>query len=492
MKTGTWFKHRPAFLVAVIASVVGTGLITVWLVLLSLFYVHSRSPSDAIQERQMADGTILVLEKVNRVTRGESYKYSFIDDQSFWDWVTGRFNALGGCTVHPTSENGVVVWLYRRDPKTRHRLDFDWLSHCTVLDDSGHEFNSLQGSGTCECGRDMDSTGPQSRLIVAHCTLPIVRYSNESFKLRVYDTKNTVVAEFDVPNPDDARKPVWQPDSLPAKRIGEHATVTLSGLRMESVELPEGSGNHLPSRLLPELLIDEHPNGNIDTTICRVRVVDALGGSVGPIELRLNQLAQQSPDDWSQLNFFETAWKLQVTLCPGPEEMFPEHEQWVVKDIAIPEPGNTIPVKQVRVVNGTYLELIAAGGRETVMHTVEAFDTTRSPTEPTGDFGGGLYAVKSEYRNNACVQTLTSNCPHIVVRADSLTANRESLLRAEDDMGRTVRVKHLLERGIDYWLLDLHETARSVNLTLIVHEGPEFEFFVVPPPPEKWLRRVDR
>src|SRR5262249_45968220 len=199
---------------------------------IALVHPGARPVVRGLQERRMADGTILVLEKV---TVGSSHQFEWQRKQSISDWINGNWTQKHVANAWSPGES-IVVWFSRRDPATGASLDVDWWLRSAAIDDLGAELdddnagrNSFSASGSSV----VSGSGPLApepagkyEMIVAHSAVRPFRHAGNSFKLRVYDTAGTVVAEFDVPHANPGGLPVWRPEPLPATKAAGDLDVT--------------------------------------------------------------------------------------------------------------------------------------------------------------------------------------------------------------------------------------------------------------------------
>jgi hypothetical protein len=153
-----------------------------------------------IASAKMPDGSILVLEQVTAPPHAFDVEMPYSPGFTFFP--TRRVEHL---TAYG-SDVGTALWFSRRDgQRTDRYLDFEWWARCVAIDENGWEvqddYPGLHGfgnsGGTATSGSrpiSVNSSGSKYERIIAYSTIPRVRHQGETFKLRVYNFDDEVVA----------------------------------------------------------------------------------------------------------------------------------------------------------------------------------------------------------------------------------------------------------------------------------------------------------
>ncbi|GEM_PF-1638370 len=435
----------------------------------------------AIAEATMPDGTVLRLEQV---TFGTNHRFQVTLPVQGFALFQGP-NART-CSTY-TGTDAIVFWMTRRHAAAGRSIDFDWWSHSLAVDDHGCEFED-DNPGRNQVGRYSSGSMSGSRpfgpvsgsrgddLIVAHSSVKPFRHAGKSFKLRVFNTEGTKVAELDVPDPapNVGRAASWTGETLPITKSDGVLTATLKSL--STTRRKDAHSDRKTSRVELHSMFDVTQDGKAATesSVRQVQVFDELGNSAGPWDCRLCPR--------------EPAWKFQLRLFRADTAQFAESEMIKVGPVKLPQPGTVEEVAASNTLQGVAIDLVASGGAGRVTH----HNLSQQRYNGSHSSGGTVYvnekpiACQVETRGDGRYSgtTVTCEAPHIATRVTGTTPEHTTpILRATDDQGRTVRVSGPVQNtdDLNLWFFDIAADAKSLDLTFIVQKARTFEFLVKPP-----------
>lgn len=440
-----------------------------------------------VAEQSLPDGSFLVIEKV---TYGRQHRFEFDIERSSHRGSAVAPSHLGGPT-ETTEKDRIVVWMTKWDSTKRKALDFDWFLRCAAVDAHGCEIdnidrgrNAYEGSGSSS---EHGGTGPFSRLtggpfdmIVTHFSLPAIRHEGKTFKLRVYDTSDKRIAEFDVPDPTPSggSYPDWEPEPLPVAKSDGDVSLTLTGLAARSSESPRTS------------------NG-VSWTETRIRLntqfetkqADEPTGAWSERSLRLfDALGNENPLWDCKLCPKESAWGLQVQVWRNDTAPFDASEMWSLTKLPVPERQRAYHVNQAKTFEGATVELLAIGSAGSVSYPglVIGYSGGHSSSGSI-NFGQGKDRRRLRYtvrvRDNQV--TVESDVPHLLARVTRLSSDQRLSLRVKDEEGGELQLSNSRPvtpvPSLRFWFIDVPENVEFLNAEFIVHKCRNFDFLVAPP-----------
>lgn len=438
-------------------------------------------PMRAVQELAMPDGTILALEQV---TFGKRHHIEIQGDAPKTPWFffeTTRKYPID----ESTWRDSFMLWFTRRNATTGEYLDFEWWSHSIAIDEHGSEYyddnagrDSYSGHGSSGMSGSRPFSpvgGGKQDLLVAHSALPIFRHSSKTFKLRVFDTNGTKVAEFDAPYTPTATFPVWTPETLPATKKDGDLEVTLKSVVARPNTYHVDRRAVQTTQLEPKMEIRRDGKPAPEWNNFSFDISDALG----------NQ-----PGIWNcNLSPHESAWKLDVTvwrsvpdpkLPPASPPVFDPSEQWTLSGLPVPEANKAQLVSKSNTIQGTPLEVVAVGGGGKLSYTDTAPAGSGGSSSSSGGVGDKSYHIES--RSDRGTRTTTVDCPlpHLMARITGLSHEYRLDLRVTDDQNRNVPFN--MGHGNDpaIYFLEIPEGAQSLSATFTVHKGRKAEFLIAP------------
>jgi hypothetical protein len=366
----------------------------------------------------------------------------------------------------------MMLWFSRRGPARGECLDFSWWSHCVAIDEQGHEVYdgepgqeaiSTNGSSGTSGSRPLPAMSRQEsdqyEFITAYSALRLLR-SPGTFKLRVINTSNQVVAEFDVPTPVAGPFPEWQPEPIPATKMAGDLAVTLTQLRPRTYQ--DGSRNNaVRLQLNPEVTYEQAGKSTQQWSNAHVEVSDPLGNT---------------SNVWNcDLSPHERAWKLKLTLFRNDKAQFDAAELFEVPGHALPQPYQSAGLKAQKDLQGVKIELVALGGSGTTQY----HGLSQGGGSSSGGFGDG----DSRYEIRSQQGTMTVQCgrPHLIFRVVGQTPDHHVAVTATDDEGREAPLNQTAYDGLTFAFIKPAPGAKSLNLKFVVQKYRRVEFFVAPP-----------
>ncbi|MGE5195204.1 MAG: hypothetical protein ACM3U2_22145, partial [Deltaproteobacteria bacterium] len=470
-------RHIPPWVLVVVGVLLFCLAFAVVAAIAVLTSRASRPVVRGLQERTMPDGTILVLEKV---TVGTSHRFEWERKRSFTDWINGYGTGKWNAEAWAPGE-AIVVWFSRRDAATGGCLDVDWWLRSAALDDRGGEIdddNAGRNSFSSGANTGLSGSRPFSpeapgryELIVAHSALRPFRHSGDSFKLRVYNTKNEMVAEFDVPHTTPAPLPAWKSETLPATKKAGDLDVTLAKLGVDVGVSNGGSWTRKQYHLRPELRVVH--DGRPETT-----------PSVP--EFEFEDVFSNTAQTWDcRLSFGEPAWKLKVRLWPGDLAPSDPWAEWSVPGVALPEAGKAGLIQQTDVIEGVKVEFIAAGGRDKVVYSDSAIGGGGGSSSYGGSFGGTTFDIESRVGRGVTTTTVNGKLPHLLLRVSGVDPDRRLAVRVRDEQGRNVPTQQATVSAHMVVILQPQPDVKTVDVKFVVQRPKKVEFFVKPPQVER-------
>lgn len=433
---------------------------------------------------KMPDGRLLVLEDV---TFGTSHNFNIEMRPPGFSFLPFTQNRPLG---ESTQGEKLMLWLSCRDPVSLRYRDFDWWLRCVAIDEHGEEIEDQNpgldglsangGSSSYGGTRPMQLGGPgsgqQYDYIIAHSSLPLLRHQGQTFKVRVYDRNDQLVAELDVPDRSldvKGEHPTWTPDPYPAVATVDDLTVTLTGLTSRVNVWEDNGRDREYIQIEPQIAITMNGEPAPDWYPRDSQFFDALGNESGPYNFSL------SPH--------ESAWKVrsrlfrQVTAAFGPDEL------WTTTPLAIPDKDQGLHDVQSHTLGGVSIEVAALGGPGTVKYA--GIGAARHSGSYNGSFDQHRFEIDTDWNygpggsgSGSSTTTVTCDVPHVAVRVSGHTPEDDVRLLAADDQGREVKVHGpYVNTGVHFWFFETAADAKSVEFKFIAQKGKSVEFVVAPP-----------
>jgi hypothetical protein len=306
---------------------------------------------------------------------------------------------------------------------------------------------------------------------VAHSSLRPFRHSGNSFPLRVYNVRDEVVAEFDVPHTVATTLPVWTAEPLPVTKKAEDLDVTVMDLAVQSDESREGARRRTRYIVKPVLRVLRNGEVEGSRTFHEVEFEDAFG-NLG--------------DQWDcRLSFSEPAWRLKIKFWPGEAASADPAREWSLPGIALPEANHAELLRQSKTLEGVMIELVAAGGGGEVVYTDSSPAGRGSSSRSVGSVVESAFEVNSRADRGVMTTNIKCKVPHLLVRSTGTDPDRRLVVRVRDDQGRNVPVQQTYAADQMVVFLQTKPDVQSLEVTFIVQQPKKVEFFVKPPQIER-------
>lgn len=449
---------------------------------------------------KMPDGRLLVLEDV---TFGTNHNFNIEMRPPGFSFLPFRHNRPLG---ESTQGEKLVLWLSCRDPVSLRHRDFDWWLRCVAIDEHGEEIedqnpgldglSSNGGSSSYGGTRPMQlgapGPGQQYEYIIAHSSLPRLRHPGKTFKVRVYDQNDHVVAELDVPDRSldvEGEPPTWTPDPYPAVATVDDLTVTLTGLTARVNVWEDNGRDREYIQIEPQIAITKNGEPAPAWFARDKQFFDALGN--------------ESQEYNFSLSPHEAAWKVRLRLFRNASAAFTPDELWTTPPLDIPDKDQGLHDTQSHTLGGVSIEVVSLGGPGVVKYT--SIGAARHSGSYSGSFDQHQFEIDTDWNygpggGGSSTTTVTCDVPHAAVRISGNTSEDNVQLLADDDQAREVKVHGpYVNADVHFWFLETAADAKSVELKFIAQKGKSVEFVVAPPeikhapkrlPAEEVLRRL--
>ena len=445
-----------------------------------------------LQSVTMPDGRLLVLEDV---TWGTSHNFNI-------EVRPPGFSLFPFVQNRPLSEstNGkrLMLWFSCRDARSLRHQDFDWWLRCTAVNEQGDEveddnagldgFSGGYGSsgtgGTRPLSLGRTSPGQAFNHIIAHSSLPRIRHEGQTFKVRVYDIHDQVVAEFDVPDRSlavEGPPPTWTPQPYPVSATVDDLTVVLTGLSSRVSAGQENGREREYISIEPQTEILQNGQVTQDWYTRDVRFFDALGN--------------ESQRYGFSLSPHEAAWKIEMRLFRQVTAPFAPNELWTTTPVDLAEKDRGEFVNQSQAVGSVTIEVASLGGAGTVKYT--NLGARNSSGSYSGYFDNHQFEIDTDWNygsggsGGSSTTVVTCEVPHVAVKIAGSSPNDDVRLLALDDQQREIKVHGPYNTtDVHFWFLEPFEDTKTVAFKFIVQQGKSVEFVVAPPEIKHAPRRI--
>ena len=427
-------------------------------------------------ERLMPDGSILRIEKLTW-KQPHQFEYEISQSGSLAFWNRRRQHLHYGY-----GQEGLVVWMTRRDAHSGRPLDFDWWQSSLVVDAYGDEIPDsnpffVQMSQRSSSGGSGNRPFKSDRLMhdtwVVASMMPVFRMQDGRFTLRVKNTSDEVVATFDLVHPAPPVLPTWQPEVLPAMKANGDLTVTLNALKRQ---FHWNTNNGVKQKwwyFTPENTVLENGQPSSEWITNLLDVSDPLGNHA------------QSYNQ--QVSFREPAWKVRMVAVRQPHLKFSPAETWTISGLALPEKDKAVPLTDIKTIDGVTLRLGVIAGAGTMSYEITTPSIHRYGNT-TNSYGGQVFQTNTREETKVSGSTATfkieASFPHLLLEASGMTAGLHRLyVKAQDDQGRQVptQQRYMSLGELQSFFFNPEADAKSLDVTIVLHTGRMFEFLVKPP-----------
>lgn len=333
--------------------------------------------------------------------------------------------------------NQLVVFFSVASP-----LPWSWL---VPVDDEG--FRYPMSGGSCSTGM-----GAQAMHGV---TLNAFPRRQSSFRLDFLDSAHKVIAQIRIDNPlplPPAKFP-WQSQPMPVTQTNGELALTLVSARERT--------NVWGSYLNPKWQTQASDPRWKNTQIGYVRTTDPTGNEGGFLSRK------------------EKVWQLKATYHRARWESFDAAERMSVTNLAVPVPGEMIPIDLVQECAGVRVTIEGLYGAGTL------YITNGSQRAMTTDYQGSWGTTSS---GNTTVESFGGKQPFLLMEVAGLGDNDQFRLRLTDDQGRPV--KHEDYGSYHYRSgskariykpsIEVTNQVQSLSLEVVISRAKEFVFYINP------------
>jgi len=466
-------------------------------VLAALIFFLSRRSNPV--EYKLADGSIVRLEKV---TYGKEEKFML---QGGWlqrlrdaavaylpnKWANrfaGPFRSNGkwwnNSVVH-TNSDAIHIWVTRRDPLSGNYLDVK-INSAQLVDEHGCTFIATQ------CGGDNNGLLTNG-YCVGWFTFEAFPRHERNFRLQLfvnYGNNNVCVFKLANPAPPPKEASDWVVKPLPITNQDGDVTFVLNAVNFKT----NFAGSE-PSRygglrqIAPVFEATEPLQPTQEWQAVDIDLWDSSGN-----------FASEMWGDWRYLCPKESAWKLAVRFFGSEKSASASNGVWTLRGLEVPGSGEFTNLNATNELQGVAMTVIALAGpgRVTYLNNVPAQASPMEDSKEDNSYNNSYSGATSTYK-------LAANTPHVAVLIGRLSVDQRLTIRATDDRGRVFYARewawgryerhsvkegelHYLQFYYDaynktpnFFILDLQDDSKTVDLTFCIHKARTTEFIFKPP-----------
>ena len=455
--------------------VFGAGFGFIALVIVGLALLAWLSPKQSLRANEvlMPDGKVL---RIEGITWGKShqldYEYSSSGSWQFWNRRTMPI-------IHGYDQDQLMVWMSCHDARSGRGIDFDWWSGNVVIDPLGEEINDVMplfwqfgphGSGGGSASRPYHANRTAYENWVVGSCFSAFHTDQGRFKLHVKNLLGEVVATFELTHPSPPTVQTWQADELPATKSVGDVSVTLKRLQANFNWHTNYGVKQKRWYFSPEATVSVNGQPANDWYAGLLDVTDPLGNS--------SQYRQL-------MSWREPAWKVRMVAARNQTSKFTAAETWNPADLPVPAKETAVPLSGSQTIGGVTVTLVAMAGPGNTSYSIAAAGTARFGNFSSSSGGsafGSSTKIESKRNGSTATVTVEANWPHLTLETTGLSALHRLYLLAKDDQGRDVPTQQTYHYGdLQSFFFKTEPDAKSLTLSVIVHKGHEFEFFIKPP-----------
>lgn len=459
--------------------VFGAGFGFLLLVVVGLSLLAMLAPKQGLRANEvlMPDGKVL---RIEGVTWGRNhrlnYEYSPSGAWAVWD---RRHMPL----AHGYGQDQLMVWMTCHDARSRRSLDFEWWSGSVVVDSLGqelHDSNPYQW----QTGPRGNSSGGGSHPLradrssyddwVVASSFPAFRTDRGSFKLQVKNVSGEVVATFELTHPSPPAAQTWEAETLPTTKTEGDVSVTLNRLPANFHWQTNNGVKQKYWYYSPDTTVSENGQSTNEWEVTLMDVSDPLGNH------QLQYFQYGKP-----ISLREPAWKVGLVATRRQTSKFTATETWTLKRLPLPGKDTAVPLTDSQSIGGVTVTLAALAGSGKATYSLATPGIAKFGNFSSSSGGGAFDSLtKVETKRNGSIATSTveANWPHLTLEAAGLSQLHRLFLLAKDDQGRDVPTQKVYHYGeLQSYFFKTELDAKSLTLSIIVHKGHLFEFFVKPP-----------
>lgn len=447
--------------------------LTLVIVGLSLLALLAPNQSLRANEFLMPDGKILRIEGVTwGKTHRLDFEYSPAGPWEFWD--RRRMPITHGHGI-----DQLTVWMTCHDAKSGRSLDFDWWSGSVAIDTHGDEIPDdnpqlwqMGSRGTSGGGGSRpfraDRTSYNTWLVFS--SFPSFRTNQGRFKLQLKNLAGDVATTIELTHPSPPAVQTWPAEELPATKVSGDVAVTLKNLR---ANFHWNTSNGVKKKwwyYSPEATVSVDGQLAGDWYASLLEVTDPLGNQ---------QNYGQS------LSIREPTWRVRLAACRAQTSKFSAAETWTLADLPLPDKDTAPPRSDSMTIDGVTVTLVALAGSGKTSYSI-ATPSLAAYGNFSSSSGGSAFGsstkIESKRNGSTATSTVEANWPHLTFDSTGLTPLHRLYVLAKDDQGRNVETQPTYHYStLQSYFFKTEPDAKSLTLSIIVHKGREFEFFIKPP-----------
>lgn len=455
--------------------VFGAGFGFVVLVVVGLLSLAQFAPKQTLRanEVQMPDGKVL---RIEGLTWGKTHRLDFERSSSgFWEFLyRGRMPIQRG-----SGQDQLTVWMTCHDAKSGRSLDFDWWAGSVAIDSHGDEIPDHDafhwqmgphGNSSGGIGRPFRADRGAYDTWIVSSSLPAFRTDQGRFKLQVKNLASEVVATFELTHPSPPAAQTWPAEELPATKSNGDLAVALQRLNA-NFHWATSNGEKLKYWYYsPETVVSENGQPTTDWSASLLDVTDSLGNQ----NYNMRSLSIREP-----------TWKVRLAACRVQTSKFAVAETWSFAEMPLPEKDTALPRSDTQSISGVTVTLVALAGPGKTSYSIATPGLSRYGNFSSSSGGTAFDSstkVESKRNGSTSTSSVEANWPHLTLESTGLSPLHRLYLLAKDDQGRDVPTQQTYHYGeLQSFFFKTEPDAKSLMLTIIVHKGHEFEFFIQPP-----------
>ena len=296
--------------------------------------------------------------------------------------------------------------------------------------------------------------------------------------LQVKNTSGEVVATFELTHPSPPVVQNWQAEALPATKSVGDVSVSLDRLpaifRRHNYHEQMFHGTNQTSWFYsPEASVSENSQPTNEWSASLLDISDPLGNPVQQVQYGHSFLTR------------EPVWKIRLAATRTQTSKFTAAEIWKPADLTLPAKDTAVPLTASQTIDGVTVTLVSLAGAGKTTYSIATPGMAKYGNF-TASGGGSAFGssvkVESKRFGSTATRTVEANWPHLTLETTGLSQLHRLYLLAKDDQGRGVETQQSHHYGeLQSCFFKTEPDAKSLTLSVIVHKGHLFEFFIKPP-----------
>lgn len=457
-----------------VLAATGVGLVLIAVVISAALIIGARHDEVSGLESRMPDGSVL---RVEKLSWGRTHTFEYKPPNGMWEFFGGGTGLHS--SRHTSDRDQLVIWMTRRSAGGQ-PVDFDWWQSSVVVDAHGHEVTDFSpmllelGNGSSQHGGDrpLKANRTQYRNWVASSSFPAFPVKGGRFELRVKNLSGDVVATFELTHPSPPKAPEWSPEPFPVSRVNGDFGVTLNSVKTHQSQWTRNGLPQISWHLDPVMSFQWQGQPTAEWSVQGVEWSDPFGNIWDGHERLLSPKAP--------------AWKLKVGVFKHSNAQFDQAETAALKNIALPASGTATARSEIATIGSVSVRPLMVGGDGATSYGIAANSVRHRghfSSSTSGQALGANYRIVLRGDNREVRCSVDCSCPHLLWDVSGLTSRHRLYVQAKDDQSRSVATQMVYtgDANLQLQLLKPEPDATSLDLTVIVHQGNEFEFLVKPP-----------